>query len=44
MYEKEVIVTTRYSQCPSFVACPDGPGPYPGPASICVETMPGKPL
>jgi carboxymethylenebutenolidase len=30
MYEKEVIVTTRYGQCPSFVACPDGPGPYPG--------------
>jgi carboxymethylenebutenolidase len=30
MYEREVAVTTRYGQCPSFVACPDGPGPYPG--------------
>src|SRR5277367_4093970 len=30
MYEKEVIVTTKYGQCPSFVACPEGPGPYPG--------------
>jgi carboxymethylenebutenolidase len=30
MYENEVIVTARYGQCPSFVACPDGPGPYPG--------------
>jgi carboxymethylenebutenolidase len=30
MYEKEVIVTTKYGQCPSFVACPDGPGPWPG--------------
>jgi carboxymethylenebutenolidase len=29
MYEKEVIVTTRYGQCPCFTACPDGPGPYP---------------
>jgi carboxymethylenebutenolidase len=29
MYEKEVIVTTRYGQCPCFAACPDGPGPYP---------------
>src|SRR4029077_7851408 len=26
MYEKEVIVTTKYGQMPSFVACPDGPG------------------
>jgi len=30
MYEKEVIVTTKYGECPSFVACPDGPGSYPG--------------
>ena len=30
MYEKEVIVTTKYGQCPSFVACPEGPGPFPG--------------
>jgi carboxymethylenebutenolidase len=30
MYEKDVTVTTRHGQCPSFVACPDGPGPYPG--------------
>lgn len=30
MYEKEVIVTTRHGQCPSFIACPDGPGPWPG--------------
>jgi carboxymethylenebutenolidase len=30
MYEREVAVTTRYGQCLSFVACPDGPGPYPG--------------
>jgi hypothetical protein len=33
MYEKEVIVTTKYGQMPSFVACPDGPGQasqYPG--------------
>src|ERR1700720_2933998 len=26
MYEKEVVVTTKYGQMPSFVACPDGPG------------------
>jgi carboxymethylenebutenolidase len=30
MYEKEVVVTTRYGHCPTFVACPDGPGPFPG--------------
>jgi carboxymethylenebutenolidase len=30
MYEQEVVVTTKYGQCPSFVACPEGPGPYPG--------------
>jgi len=28
MYEKDVIVTTKYGpRCPSFVACPDAPGP-----------------
>jgi carboxymethylenebutenolidase len=30
MYEKDVIVTTKYGQMPSFVACPEGPGPFPG--------------
>src|SRR5437764_2792480 len=30
MIEKDVIVTTKYGRMPSFVACPDGPGPYPG--------------
>ena len=30
MYEKEVIVTTKYGQMPSFVACPEAPGQYPG--------------
>src|SRR5438046_7670301 len=30
MYEKDVIVTTKYGQMPSFVACPDAPGQYPG--------------
>jgi len=30
MYEKEVIVTTKYGPMPSFVACPEGPGQYPG--------------
>jgi carboxymethylenebutenolidase len=30
MYEQDVIVTTKYGPGPSFVACPDGPGPYPG--------------
>jgi carboxymethylenebutenolidase len=33
MYEKEVIVTTKYGPMPSFVACPDTPGgptSYPG--------------
>ena len=25
MYEKDVIVTTKYGQMPSFVACPDAP-------------------
>ena len=26
MYEQDVIITTKYGQMPSFVACPDGPG------------------
>jgi carboxymethylenebutenolidase len=30
MYEKDVIVTTKYGKMPSFVACPEGPGPHPG--------------
>ena len=30
MYEKEVIVTTKYGQMPSFAACPEGSGEYPG--------------
>jgi len=30
MIEKDVVVTTKYGKMPSFVACPDGPGPYPG--------------
>ncbi len=30
MIEQDVIVTTKYGQMPSFVACPDGPGQYPG--------------
>ncbi len=30
MYEKEVVVTTKYGRMPSFVACPEGPGTYPG--------------
>src|SRR5437016_9142860 len=30
MYEKEVIVTTKYGQMPTFGVCPDGPGQYPG--------------
>src|ERR1700720_2872970 len=29
MYEKDVIVTTKYGQMPTFVACPDAPGQYP---------------
>lgn len=29
MYEQETIITTKYGSMPSFVACPDGPGPYP---------------
>ena len=30
MLEQDVIVTTKYGQMPTFAACPDGPGPYPG--------------
>ena len=30
MIEKEVIVTTQYGKMPTFAACPDGPGEYPG--------------
>ena len=30
MIENEVIVTTKYGNMPTFAACPDGPGPYPG--------------
>jgi carboxymethylenebutenolidase len=30
MFEKEVIVTTKYGNMPSFTACPDTGGPYPG--------------
>lgn len=30
MLEKDVIVTTKYGQMPTFAACPDGPGQYPG--------------
>jgi len=30
MIEKEVIVTTKHGAMPTFAACPDGPGDYPG--------------
>ena len=30
MIEKDVIVTTKYGNMPSFAACPEGPGPFPG--------------
>src|ERR1700712_1046701 len=30
MFEKEVVVTTKYGKCPSFAVCPEGGGPYPG--------------
>jgi carboxymethylenebutenolidase len=30
MIENEVIVTTKYGNMPTFAACPDGPGLYPG--------------
>ncbi len=29
MYTDHVIVTTKHGRMPSFVACPDGPGPFP---------------
>jgi len=29
MYTEHVIVTTKHGRMPSFVACPDGPGPFP---------------
>lgn len=29
MYTEHVIVTTRHGSMPAFVACPDGPGPFP---------------
>ena len=29
MYEQHVIVTTKHGRMPAFVACPDGPGPFP---------------
>ncbi len=30
MIEKEVAITTKHGLMPTFAACPDGPGPYPG--------------
>ena len=30
MFEKEAIVTTKYGNMPSFMACPDSGGPFPG--------------
>ena len=30
MLEQDVIVTTKYGQMPTFAACPEGPGQYPG--------------
>jgi carboxymethylenebutenolidase len=30
MIERDVVVTTKYGNMPSFAACPDGPGPFPG--------------
>jgi carboxymethylenebutenolidase len=30
MIEKDVTVTTKYGNMPSFATCPEGPGPYPG--------------
>src|SRR4051794_12965628 len=29
LYEQHVSVTTKHGVMPSFVACPDGPGPFP---------------
>lgn len=30
MLENEIVVTTKYGDMPTFAACPDGPGQYPG--------------
>src|ERR1700736_5447757 len=30
MVEKEVIITTKNGRMPTFAACPDGPGSFPG--------------
>jgi len=30
MIERDVTVTSRNGPIPSFAACPDGPGPFPG--------------
>jgi carboxymethylenebutenolidase len=30
MIENEVIVTTQYGKMPTFAACPEGPGSFPG--------------
>ncbi|HVH75745.1 MAG TPA: dienelactone hydrolase family protein [Stellaceae bacterium] len=30
MLENEIVVTTKYGNMPTFAACPDGPGQYPG--------------
>ena len=30
MLESEIVVTTKYGNMPTFAACPDGPGQYPG--------------
>src|ERR1700734_809665 len=29
MYEQQLIVTTKHGRMPTFVACPDGDGPFP---------------
>jgi carboxymethylenebutenolidase len=42
MYEQDVVITTKYGQMPSFVACPDGPGQAPQhPAVIFYMDAPG---
>ena len=30
MIEEEVVVTTKHGNMPTFAACPDGPGEFPG--------------
>ncbi|MBM3341580.1 MAG: dienelactone hydrolase family protein [Betaproteobacteria bacterium] len=30
LIEQNVLVTTKYGKCPSFAACPDAPGAFPG--------------